>query len=69
MLKTRAKQDQLPVQPVNKPILCNPYEEPAEHWVYESTTGEPIRTSGRRPASYWYKDQRTGSAQLSLLAE
>ncbi len=69
MLKTRAKQDQPPVQPVNKPILCNPYEEPAEHWVYESTTGEPIRTSGRRPASYWYKDQRTGSAQLSLLAE
>ncbi|HXH12568.1 MAG TPA: DEAD/DEAH box helicase family protein [Alphaproteobacteria bacterium] len=62
-------QPQLPIQPVNKPILCSPYEEPAEHWVYDRATGEPSRVPGRRPASYWYKTQRTGSAQGELFAE
>ena len=28
---TGAVQEPLPVQPVNKPILCSPYEEPQEH--------------------------------------
>ncbi len=62
-------QPQLPIQPVNKPILCSPYEEPTEHWVYDRATGEPSRVPGRRPASYWYKTQRTGSAQGELFAE
>ncbi len=62
-------QPYLPIQPVNKPILCSPYEEPSEHWVYDRATGEPSRMSGRRPASYWYKTQRTGSAQAELFAE
>ncbi|RRR72398.1 MAG: hypothetical protein EI684_10150, partial [Candidatus Viridilinea halotolerans] len=62
-------QKPLPIQPVNKPILCNPFEEPTEHWVYESATGAATRLPGRRPASYWYKTQRTGSAQLSMFAE
>ncbi len=26
-------QPELPIQPVNKPILCNPYEEPTAHWM------------------------------------
>lgn len=30
---------QLPIQPVNEPILCSPYEEPTAHWVYDTTTG------------------------------
>jgi type III restriction enzyme len=62
-------QPYLPIQPVNKPILCSPYEEPTEHWVYDRATGEPSRMSSRRPASYWYKTQRTGSVQGELFAE
>ncbi len=64
-----ANQSQLPIQPVNKPILCSPYVEPTEHWVYDTSTGEASRAPGRRPASYWYKTERTGSAQMSFLAE
>ena len=58
----------LPIQPVDKPILCNPYEEPTRHWVY-STDGQAYVVEGRRPASYWYKTQRIDEGQLSLLAE
>lgn len=61
-----AGQGQLPIQPVDKPILCSPYFEPDLHWVYDQTTGIPTRTEGRRPASYWYKTERTGSAQQQL---
>ena len=64
MSKTQ-NQPELPIQPVNNPILCKPYEEPAAHWVYNKN-GEASRMSPRRPASYWYKTQRTGSAQLQL---
>ena len=28
-------QQPLPIQPVERPILCSPYEEPTEHWVYD----------------------------------
>lgn len=61
-------QQPLPVQPVNKPILCSPYEEPSSHWVY-TNEGEAFPIEGRRPASYWYKTQRIAEGQLSLLAE
>ena len=60
---------QIPIQPVDKPILCNPFVEPDAHWVYDSQTGEARKETGRRPASYWFKTQRTGSAQMSFLAE
>ena len=30
--------EQLPVQPVDRPILCNPYEEPRDHWIYDKET-------------------------------
>ena len=64
-------QDQLeiPIQPVERPILCNPYEEPDAHWVYDTETGEAIRQPGRRDAGYWYKTQHTGSKQLQLFQE
>lgn len=62
-------QTEIPIQPVEKPILCNPYEAPHAHWRYDTQTGQASRVPERRPASYWYKTQRTGSAQLSLLAE
>ena len=57
----------VPVQAVDDPILSSPYEEPAEHWKYRD--GIPSRHPGRRPASYWFTTQRTGSAQIDLLAE
>jgi type III restriction enzyme len=68
---TDAAQGELPIQPVDKPILCSPYVEPDLHWVYDLTTGIPTRTPGRRPASYWYKTERTGQAQqqLAFMAE
>lgn len=62
------RQDVLPVEPVEQPILCNPYEEPRSHRVYDKERGWSV-IGERRPASYWYKTERTGSAQLSLLAE
>src|SRR5687768_9983814 len=62
-------QEPLPIQPVSRPILCSPYTEPTSHWVYDTVTGEAIQAPSRRPASYWYKTERTGSAQLSLFAE
>ncbi len=60
---------QLPIQPVADPILCSPYEEPDRHWLYNTRTGIPSKVQARREASYWYKSERTGSAQMSLLAE
>jgi type III restriction enzyme len=62
-------QEPLPIQPVDRPILCNPYLAPTAHWVYDQATGEAIKLDGRRPASYWYKDQRTGISQISMFAE
>jgi type III restriction enzyme len=64
---TDDRQEPLPIQPVDKPILCTPYAEPDQHWVYDPTTGIPTRTPGRREASYWYKTERTGSAQQQLV--
>lgn len=60
---------QLPIQPVADSILCSPYEEPDRHWLYDTRTGIPSKVQARREASYWYKSERTGSAQMSLLAE
>lgn len=62
-------QPPLPIQPVENPILCSPYKQPDQHWLYDTRTGIPSKTPGRRPASYWFKTERTGSAQMSLLAE
>ena len=61
-------QDQLeiPIQPVENPILCNPYEEPDAHWVYDTQTGEASKYPGRREAGYWYKTKRTGSEQRQM---
>ncbi|HEY3857847.1 MAG TPA: hypothetical protein VGO67_25970 [Verrucomicrobiae bacterium] len=64
-----SKEDQIPIQPVENPILCSPYNEPDQHWLYNTQTGVPSKTPNRRPASYWFKSERTGSAQMSLMAE
>jgi type III restriction enzyme len=55
---------------VDKPILCNPYLEPTEYWLYDTATGEANRAPGRRPAGYYYRTERTiAEQQLRLLAE
>ena len=61
-------QREIPIQPVERPILCNPYEEPDSHWVYDTETGEASQNPGRRDrdAGYWYKTQRTGTEQLQM---
>ena len=57
---------EIPIQPVEQPILCSPYEEPDAHWVYDTETGEASQHLGRREAGYWYKTQRTGTEQLQM---
>jgi type III restriction enzyme len=69
MAKSGSAELQLPLQPVEKPILCSPYKEPSEHWLYDTATGTAQRVPGRRPASYWYKTQRVTTQQLALFAE
>ncbi|MCL6503533.1 MAG: DEAD/DEAH box helicase family protein [Pirellulales bacterium] len=64
-----SEQPKVRIQPVDKPIICSPYDEPNDHWVYDSVTGAASRAGFRRPASYWYKTQRTGSAQQTLFQE
>jgi len=59
----------VPIQPVENPILCSPYKEPDQHWLYDTRTGLPQKIPHRREASYWYRTERTGSRQLQLLAE
>ena len=61
--------DEIPIQPVDKPILCSPYEEPNDHWIYDKDTGAPTKAGFRRLAGYWYKTDRTGAAQRELFAE
>jgi type III restriction enzyme len=63
------QQQDIPIQPVDRPIICSPYKEPDQHWKYDTVTGAAHREPLRRPASYWYKTERTGSAQMSLLAQ
>lgn len=65
----QAAEKPTPVQPVDKPILCNPYEEPNDHWRYVRETGEAKQAGHRRPAGYWYKTERTGEAQQRLFLE
>jgi type III restriction enzyme len=62
-----AEIDRVPVQAVPDPILSSPFKEPAEHWLYEG--GVPRKNAGRRKAGYYYKTERTGTAQADLFAE
>lgn len=60
------KEEPIPIQPVEQPILCSPYAEPDQHWIYDPKTGIPRKVAGRREARYWFKDERSGSAQMTL---
>jgi len=68
---TKSDPRQIPIQPVDNPIICNPYEEPTQHWVYDTVTGEAEKLRRRRPASYWYKTKKVGTEQqqFSFIAE
>jgi type III restriction enzyme len=52
-----------PIQPVERPILCGPYEEPIAHWEYNRETGIASKMPGRRPAEYWYRTKSNGRGQ------
>jgi hypothetical protein len=49
------------------PLLA--LQKPDQHWLYDTRRAFRRRRPARRPASYWFKTERTGSAQMSLLAE
>jgi len=61
----------VPIQPVGSPILCNPYHEPTEHWVFDQVTGEAQQFPGRREACYWFRtdEARLAEYQGRLFAE
>ncbi len=62
--------DWTPTQAVEDPVVNSPYQEPTQHWVYQKGGSvKPFLTPGRRPASYWYKSQKTGTVQTLLYAE
>ena len=63
------KQQQIPIQPVEQPIICSPYEEPDVHWDYDKQTGKAYRTPGRRPAGYWYQTKKVGTKDQELFDE
>ncbi len=45
--KTLMPEIQIPIQPVENPILCSPYQEPDQHWLYDTKIGIPSKTPGR----------------------
>lgn len=59
--------EELPIQPVETPIICSPYRQPDKHWSFKS--GRPFRVDQRRDAGYWYKSEKLGTAQGELLVE
>jgi len=64
-----AEQQDLPVQPVNSPVICSPYYEPQSHWRYDEH-GEAQELDERRPSFYWYKEDESkrGRVQADLFA-
>jgi len=58
--------DPTPIQPVEKPILCSPYDPPSLHWQYDRTTGEATKIAGRRPSRYWYRTRDDARGQMTL---
>ena len=41
----QSQQTDIPIQPVDQPILCSPYQEPDKHWIYDTSTGEAVENS------------------------
>jgi len=65
-IPTPSHEPELPIQaPVEEPILNSPFSEPKRHWKYDRS-GKANKMPGRRPASYFWTTQKTGSAQQQL---
>ena len=47
---------------VGDPIICSPYNEPAEHWHIDGDA-PPLREPGRRPAAYFWHDPKAAPAE------
>ncbi len=62
-------QQEIPIQPVDSPVICSPYDEPHDHWFYDKETGVATRAGSRRDAGYWYKTERVGTGQKALFLE
>jgi type III restriction enzyme len=67
--KLDPNQEEMPLQPVERPILCGPYDEPTEYWYYNRETHQHDKIPGRRPASYYYNDKGTSGSTGSLFAQ
>lgn len=65
-MNSNRRRQELPIQPVEDPILCSPYEEPIKHWVYDRETGSPSKMPGRHRAGYWVDQYSTAEEQLRL---
>lgn len=61
-----SNQPELPIQSVENPILCGPFDEPNDHWLYERETGQAYHAGRRREAGYWYKTETGGASQQYL---
>ena len=55
---------------VPQPIICSPFEEPAQHWLLQEGT-EPQLIPGRRSAHYYYRapGQEAGSDESAGAGE
>lgn len=62
-------EDWTPTQAVDNPIINNPYSEPASYWLYKG--GIPSQVPGRRPARYYFKEDRVGATtgEMELFKE
>ena len=60
---------QIPLQPVEKPVICSAYVEPDYFWFYDKETGQATKTRGRRPAGYWYKTEQFGTKEQTLFSD
>lgn len=63
------RQQEIPIQPVDSPVICSPYDEPKDHWFYDKETGVATHAGNRREAGYWYKTDRVGTGQTALFLE
>ena len=62
-------QPDTPIQSIEQPILCSPYEGPNKHWIYDEQTGETDQFPEQQRAGYWFKNERTGSDQFRIFQE
>lgn len=58
-----------PIQPVEKPILCSPYEAPHVHWHCVTETREWIKVAARRPSRYYFKTKGDVKGQMTIIPD